>query len=99
MINKIKKWLIIKLAGDTLVVLNATILYNHFPIFADITTNPIIENNEMIKTKEITPFQVYASHIFERVDDTLNLKEKYLESYNNVVNTIIEEGTKESKTT
>ena len=44
--NKLRKWLIMKLAGDRLVVLNATVLYKYFPIYADAKKNPIIEGND-----------------------------------------------------
>lgn len=84
----IKKWLITKLAGDTTVILNTTILYNHYPIFADEKKKPIIAKNQVIKQDKVTPFSVYASHIFETVDGSLKLKEEYENTFEQVVKDI-----------
>lgn len=89
MIN-LKNWFIKKLAGDRLVILNATILYKHYPLFADEKENPLVDSNQLITTNHNTPFQIYASHTFETVDDNLKLKPEYEDSYNKVIREIKE---------
>jgi len=84
----IRRWIIKKLAGDTLVILNATLLYKYFPIFADSTKNPIVDNNQIIKVETNTPFLIYDTKIFEMVDNELKIKDEYLESYNKAVKDI-----------
>ena len=74
-----------KLAGDSLVILNATILYKYYPIFADDKKNPIIESNDIIPSEQDTPFSVFAKHIFKIEDNTLIVKEEYLDAYNKVI--------------
>lgn len=87
----IRKWLIRKLAGDRLVVLNAAILYKYYPIFADITKDPIIEDNALIKLDTDTPFNVYARHIFEsKKDGGMDIDEKYKDAYKKVIEEITE---------
>ena len=83
--NKLRKWLITLLAGDRLVILNATIIYKYYPVYADITKNPIIEKNDMINAELNTPFNVYAKHIFKVEDNNLIVKEEYREGYDKVV--------------
>lgn len=94
MIYKFKKWLIMKLAGDMLVILNSTIIYKYYPIFADTTKNYIIEKNSIIKNDMETPFQIYASAVFELVDGKLQTKAEYKEAYE----AIIEEIKKQAET-
>lgn len=77
-----------KLAGDMLVILNSTIIYKYYPIFADTTKNYIIEKNSIIKHTIDTPFQLYASYVFETVDDELKIKDDYKEAYNSIVKEI-----------
>jgi len=88
MIQNLKKWLIMKLAGDTLVILNSTIIYKYYPIFADTTKNPIIEKNNVIKHDIDTPFNIYSNDIFETLDAELKIKDEYAEAYNSIVEDI-----------
>lgn len=85
-----KKWLITKLAGDTLVILNATMIYKYHPIFADISNNPILENNTVVLSDTHTPFQIYDSNLFEIINNELVLKPEYKTVYESVINAIIE---------
>jgi len=85
MLRKLKRWLIIRLAGDTLVILNATILFKHYPILANEENHPIIEKTNMQKFEKETPFRVYASDIFSIKDDEMCIKEEYQEIYNGII--------------
>lgn len=87
----LRSWLVKKIAGDRLVILNATIIYKYFPVFADTDLKPIIDKCNFNKHDKVTPFAVYASHMFDKVDDSIELKPKYKEVYENVINEIVKE--------
>ena len=93
---KIRDWLINKLAGDRLVVINATMLYKYFPIFADIEKKPIIENCKLVQHDQDTPFLVYANHIFDIKGTELKINTQYEDAYNEVIKDIEAEQTKQS---
>ena len=86
---KIRNWIIKKLVGDRLVILNAAIIYKHYPIFADIEENPLIDCNIIIEHEVASPFQIYGASIFEIGNEELKFKDKYKESYNTAVQDII----------
>jgi len=85
---KLRQWLITKLAGDTLVVLNAVVFYKYYPAFADPENKPIIDNCTFMQTESETPFHIYSSNMFDLTGKELNLKEKYMEAYDEVITDI-----------
>jgi len=86
--NKFKKWLIMKLAGDTVVILNTAILYKYYPIFANTDFKPIVENNLIIPSNASTPFTIYDKRTFEIIGDELNIHEDSKKAYDEVVDAI-----------
>jgi len=78
----IRKWLIKKLAGNRLVILNATMIYKYYPIFADTSKDPIIDENLFVQNTMESPFHLYARTVFEDSKKELKMKPEYLEAYN-----------------
>ena len=74
-----------KLAGDTLVILNSTILHRNYPIFADPESNPIIENNEIIKVEVDTAFNIYDRGVFHIVDGDYTFKDLHKDTYEKAI--------------
>jgi len=84
----LRNWAIKVLAGDRLVLLNATVIYRYYPVFADVDLKPLIDKCNFNNHDKVTPFAVYASHMFDVVDDSIELKSKYKETYEQIINEI-----------
>jgi len=85
----LRNWAIKVLAGDRLVLLNATVIYRYYPVFADVDLKPLIDKCNFNNHDKVTPFAVYASHMFDVVNDSIELKSKYKETYEQVINEIV----------
>ena len=87
--NKARKWLIKKLAGDTLVILNAAIIYKHHPIFADPKDDLLLDKNIIAHAENATAAQIFAANVFDNTDTSqIKLKPEYEKPYLEVVKSI-----------